>query len=355
MLQNTSIAIVGRLARLTRSRVHREVSRHGGSFATSLATCTLAVIGNGASSYLRRGRLVRTLGRLDRLSVSVVSERSFMRMLGLTSPPDPSARDLSAAELASLSGLSSGDVEMLALFDILEQVDGRFGFRDLILARSCRRVLEEGTELADLVAFAGAMDLRPGQDSVSKDSSGNLVIRVGQLEIERGGQFRLPLNARNLTLDEIRSEAWEAEDNEDWPRAAALYQRVLSFRPWDAVSRFNHATVLTALGRSSEAILELRLAVHHDPEMADAWHSLGVALEEGGEIDAAIAALEHAVRADPNFVNAVLRLALILFQQEAYARSAPLWQRVLDLSTDRATAETAQKALLVCKLAREQM
>lgn len=354
-LQNTSIAIVGRLARLTRARIHREVTRRGGSLAPSLAACTLAVIGNGASSYLRHGRLVRTLGRLDGMGVSVLSERSFMRLLGLAPPPDGSARDLSVAELASLSGLSSGDVEMLALFDILEQVDGRFGFRDLILARSCRKVLEEGTELADLVAFTGAMDLRPGQDSVSRDSSGSLVIRVGQLEIERGGQFRLPLNARNLTLDEIRSEAWEAEDNEDWPRAAALYQRVLSIRPWDAVSHFNHANVLTALGRSGEAILEFRLAVHHDSGMADAWHGLGVALEDGGEVNAAIAALEQAVEADPNFVNALLRLALILFQQEAYERSVPLWQRILDLSADKATVETARKALLVCKLAREPM
>lgn len=350
-LAGARVAIIGRLARATPARIDRALARHGARLATGLRDCTLAAVGHGAAAFIRSGRLASALERLRAAGAVCLSERGLMRRLGLMAPPDAAPREIDAVTFATLARLSPSDLGLLTLFDLFDPVEGRYQFRELALARRCGILLERGVAIEALAAIAGAMDLRPGQDSIDLDALGALVVRTGHLELDRGGQLRLPLNARNLTLDELRAEAWDAEDQGDLALAERLYATVLLARPWDAVSRFNLANVLVALGRPRDAVIELRLALHHDAGLIDGWYNLGIQLEALGDRAGAVSALREAVALDPTYAAAIYMLALLLFRDGDFAAAAPLWERLLSLQPDSADARTAARALAVCRMA----
>lgn len=350
-LVGARVAIIGRLARTTPARIDRALARHGARLVQGLRDCTIGAVGHGAAAFIRNGRLAHALARLQAAGAPCLSERTLMRRLGLMAPLDATPRDIPADALARLSGLPPDALRLLTLFDLFDPVEDRYQFRELALARRCKALLDRGVALEALAAIAGAMDLRPGQDSIDLDALGALVVRTGDLELDRGGQLRLPLNARNLTLDELRAEAWDAEDQGDLPLAERLYATVLLARPWDAISRFNLANVLAALGRPRDAVIELRLALHHDAGLVDGWYNLGLHLEALGERDGAVTALREAVARDPAYGAAVHMLALLLFRAGDFAGAAPLWERLLQLQPTSADVRTAERALAVCRMA----
>ena len=63
---------------------------------------------------------------------------------------------------------------------------------------------------------------------------------------------------------------------------------------------FLRAVILRNLWRVDEGIISIRRALELDPELSDAWTSLGYALLEQGDLDAAMDALNRSIAGTPD-------------------------------------------------------
>jgi arylsulfatase A-like enzyme len=83
--------------------------------------------------------------------------------------------------------------------------------------------------------------------------------------------------------------------------AADAFRRSLELPPHrnDRVPRFELASALFRLGKPAEAAEHLRIIVEAEPDDADAWYNLGLALRALGKGPEAVEAFQAALRADP--------------------------------------------------------
>ncbi|OQA08621.1 MAG: Cellulose synthase operon protein C precursor [bacterium ADurb.Bin374] len=82
---------------------------------------------------------------------------------------------------------------------------------------------------------------------------------------------------------------------------------------------------------------DLRQAVRARPDMAEAFHNLGFALEKTGDMKTAASAYERALALNPNYASALNNLGFLLATLEADAqRAIQLCQRAVELEPDSA-------------------
>lgn len=82
---------------------------------------------------------------------------------------------------------------------------------------------------------------------------------------------------------------------------------------------------------------DLRQAVRSRPDMSEAFHNLGFALEKTGDMKTAAAAYERALALNPNYASALNNLGFLLANLEADAqRAIQLCQRAVELEPDSA-------------------
>lgn len=82
---------------------------------------------------------------------------------------------------------------------------------------------------------------------------------------------------------------------------------------------------------------DLRQAVRARPDMSEAFHNLGFALEKTGDMKTAAAAYERALALNPNYASALNNLGFLLATLEADAqRAIQLCQRAVELEPDSA-------------------
>src|SRR5262249_55160863 len=157
-----TLFLSGRLRGLTRRRLDQLVRLRGGKLvAKPGARVTLiAVAYSAAANVLPDGRIRLPAGLPE--SAAMISEQDLRRRLGLARPPEPVDRSLGAADLERLSGLTSRLLSCLALFDVIEPVDDRYAYRDLVAAREAGRLLGRGVELRRGIAAAIALRPRGG-------------------------------------------------------------------------------------------------------------------------------------------------------------------------------------------------
>ena len=100
------------------------------------------IVGELGWPLLDDGRPSNKLSRANAYGVPVVSERRFLEWIG-KAVPDSVHKTYSADQLAALSKLSSDMIRELAQFGLLDERDGRFGFRDLASARQIAKLLAD--------------------------------------------------------------------------------------------------------------------------------------------------------------------------------------------------------------------
>ena len=126
--------------------------------------------------------------------------------------------------------------------------------------------------------------------------------------------------------------------------AAALrsVELALAKQPNDAGLRFVRAVILSDQRRDDEALEAYQRLTEDYPDLAGPFNNLSVLLAARGQLDAARAALEHALRLDPgnatarqNLGDLYLRLALQAWEQSAVKdRPDPALQRKLRLARE---------------------
>ncbi|MCS6860099.1 MAG: tetratricopeptide repeat protein, partial [Abditibacteriales bacterium] len=92
--------------------------------------------------------------------------------------------------------------------------------------------------------------------------------------------------------------------------ALTYFRRAVSWDQNSAALRSPLAIALSALGKTAEAVKELKTACRLAPHDAGLHYNLGLALAETNDLRAAAAALERAVQLDPTFARAWYNLGL---------------------------------------------
>ena len=354
---DATVTILGRLGRLPNRIATAEVERRGGTVRRGISRqTTLVVVGRGSIRQLADGRLPDKLAQAEHIGARCLSENRFLEALELIPPLPEAARDLPLEALAEQAQLDRELVRWLALFDVVQPVDGRCGFRDLVAAREVARLLAEGFSLIEILDVAGRTEGGQGGShplaalKVVADERGGVARRIGDAVAELDGQLRLPLpKTANPSVDELFELAEEAEQVGDLATAEAFYRRCVNVDRGDPIAPFNLANVLRQQGRAEDARRYLLLVLKIDPGFADAWYNLALLLEGEGRRADARDCLERAIAADPHYADPLFNLAGLMFDQGDYARAEELWQRYLELDPDSEWSPRARRALALCR------
>ena len=286
-------------------------------------------------------------------SADLISEKALRRRLGLLTPPEDVDRSLGLQDLERLAGLTPTLVSCLALFDVLEPVDGRYAWRDLVAAREAGRLLARGIELRQVLEAAivlGRRGTRLAEARLTEGPSGELVRDVqGQLA-ELSGQLTMRLDHDAPSIDELVAAAEQAEERTDLATAESLYTTAMRADASDPVLPFNLGNVFDAQGRAAEAKIAWQIAVARDPAFAEAWYNLAMAAEDEEHADLAIAEYRRAVQAQPDYADAHFNLALLLTRLDRCEDALATWERFLELEPKSGQANTARRAAALCRM-----
>jgi tetratricopeptide (TPR) repeat protein len=350
------VGIVGRFDAVPSRLVAAEVARRGGLVRRGLSRRTsLIVIGHGALRQLPDGRLRDKLERAKSARAPCLSENAFLRDLGFLPPLATHGGAMSLEDLPAQAGLATDLVELLILFDVLQPVDDRCSFRDLVAAREVARLLREGLRLPEILEGSGRLAHRDGADQPLTRlklvcDGGRLARRIGDSIAELDGQLRLSLaDHANPTADELFEAAEEAEQAGDFAAAEIFYRRYVDIDRTDPIALFNLANVLRELGSRGEARLVLQQALEIDPGFAEAWYNLAGLLHAAGQRRAACQSLERAIAADPDYADPLYNLAQLRFEAGDLDDAAELWRRYLRLDPGSEWSRRARHSLALCQ------
>jgi tetratricopeptide (TPR) repeat protein len=352
-LAGQTIQLVGRIHGVTRQRLEQLVRTRGGKLATRPGPrVTMVAFGHSAAAQaLDDGRVKLPPGVPAK--ATLIGENVLRRLLGLLEPPPVVERNLERAEIERLAGLSPNVVSCLVLFDVLEPVDERFGYRDLVAAREAARLLKRGVALGDVLDASIALRRRGShlaEARLTEGPSGELVRDIaGQLS-ELSGQLTMRLEQTARSLDDLLIEAEQAEQTGDLSAAESLYTTAMRADTGDPVLPFNLGNVFQAQGHATEAKIAWQIAVARDPAFAEAWYNLAMAAEDDKQTDLAVAQYRRAVQAQPDYADAHYNLALLLTRLDRCSDALAAWERFLELEPSARQTGTAQKAMALCRM-----
>ena len=352
-LAGQTLFLSGRIHGVTRRRLDHLVRLRGGKLAAKpTARITLIAVGHSAASnVLPDGRIRLPTGLPE--AAALISEQELRRRLGLLRPPEAVERNLGAGDLERLSGLTPRLLSCLTLFDVLEPVDGRYAYRDLVAAREAGRLLARGIELRRVLEAAIALRRRGthlSESRLTEGPSGELLRELSGQLAELSGQLTMRLDHEGRSLDDVVAAAERAEESDDHATAENLYATALRADANDPVIPFNLGNVFDAQGRAAEAKIAWQIAVARDPAFAEAWYNLALAAEDEAHMDLAVAEYRRAVQAQPDYADAHFNLALLLTKLDRYAEALAVWERFLELAPSSRQAALAKRAATLCRM-----
>jgi tetratricopeptide (TPR) repeat protein len=283
---------------------------------------------------------------------AVISELGLKRMLGLVPQGMAGERTLDRADILRGARLASDMLAGLEAYDVVEPVGERYSFRDMMIAREVRRLLDRGHALGTIVLAALALRRSHACLSavrVAEAPWGEIVQETCDGLASLEGQLALPLAHEAADADELFEGAEAAEASGDLVRAERQYRRLAALDGTDAAVPFNLGNVLDAQGRGDEAVLAYYEALRRDSGFAEAWFNLGVMAERGGRLSQALAHYRAAVSARPDFADALFNLALLLTEQEVHDEALPLWERLAALHPDGPEGARVRRYAMLCR------
>jgi protein O-GlcNAc transferase len=147
--------------------------------------------------------------------------------------------------------------------------------------------------------------------------------------------FQAPTVKPQRTIGELLDRALAHQRAGRRPEAEAAYRKVLARKPRHDRALFQLSGLLFEAGRFEEASQHLERLVELAPHPAYLTN-LGEAYRRQGALDAAAAACERALAADPDLPEAHHNLGLTLVNAGAPARALPELERAVELRPDGA-------------------
>jgi tetratricopeptide (TPR) repeat protein len=351
----TVVSFTGRLACMSRAEAFAVVRQHGGTPNAGVTKRTkVLVVGELGWPLLDDGRPSNKLTQANAYGIPIVSERRFLEWIGVAVPNQVHTA-YSTDQLAVLSKMSEGMVRELAQLGLLEERDGRFGFRDLASARQIAKLLVDGVKLSEIIRSVNAIKKwmpNAGLANVRLHADALCDIQVEQPggRTDKHGQFVLSVDQVRDDPDELFDRAHSAEQTGDVAEAERLYGLLMKSDPTDASAPFNLGNMLRAAGRTVEAESALRFATRANPTFAEAWYNLADLLDDQGRSEAAIECLRKALSAAPGYGDAIFNLALLLQRKSKYAEAAEYWRHYLVGDSQSEWASRARRSLKFCEI-----
>jgi tetratricopeptide (TPR) repeat protein len=332
------------------------VRKHGGKPREGVTKQTdVLIVGELGWPLLDDGRPSGSLAQAKEYAVPIASERQFLEWVG-RSAPELQAKTYSADQLASLAKLPRDIVDQLAMFGLIEERGGKFGFRDLAAARQVASLLGAGTTLSAITRSLRDIrkwlpDARLSNLKLFPESSDRLLVEQLKGRTDKTGQFVFDVeHAGGGEADTLFDQARAAEEAGDVATAERLYARAAKFDPSDPTAPFNLGNLLRADGRTLEAETAYRTAVKADPKFALAWYNLADVLDDRGRTQEAVACLAKALDADPEYTDAIFNMALFLQRLEKPAEAMTWWRKYLAVDGASPWAARARRALKFCEM-----
>lgn len=244
------------------------------------------------------------------------------------------------SEVAELSGLSAEQVRELARDGLIGQrirSRYRFGFQDIVLTRTARRLLKSGVKLAvvrralNALADIAGEDLQTtavrvqsaGREVVVEDHGGTFNPESGQGVIDFSvGTMASKLAPKVISLKANQDEQVSADDWYDIgcdletagmvDQARAAYERALKTESGHADAHVNLGRLDADAGRTKAAEAHYVSALEAAPDHALAWFDLGVLYEDSKRLRDAVDAYKQAIQSDPDFADAHYNLSMLL-------------------------------------------
>jgi tetratricopeptide (TPR) repeat protein len=351
----SAVAFTGRLACMSRAEAFDVVRQRGGTPSPDVTKRTkILIVGELGWPLLDDGRPSNKLNRASEYGIPVVSERRFLEWIG-KAVPDDAQKSYSAEQIASLSKMSVGMVGELSQLGLLDDRQGRFGFRDLASARQVAKLLNDGVRLSEIIRAVS--EIRKWLPDVGFTG---LRLHAGvhrdvQVEHRGGrtdkyGQFVLAVDEAPENPDELFDRAHAAEQTGKVAEAERLYRLLMKADPTDASAPFNLGNMLRGAGRTVEAEAALRTATRANPAFAEAWYNLSDLLDDQGRIDAAVECLRKALVVAPDYTDALFNLALLLQRRGSYAEAKDYWRQYLASDGASEWAGRARRSLKFCEI-----
>ena len=120
--------------------------------------------------------------------------------------------------------------------------------------------------------------------------------------------------------------------------AEATLSKAIQLLPNDAYGHMNYAIVLEALQRYPEAVSHYETATRLDPQLVQAFYSLGLLQDKMGNIDLGLQTLHKAVALAPNNGYINYDLGVLYAKKSDYAQSAIYSQKAVENGGDFAEA-----------------
>ncbi len=284
----SSVAFTGRLACMSRAEAFDVVRQRGGSPSPAVTKRTqVLIVGELGWPLLDDGRPSNKLSRATALGIPIISERRFLEWVG-KSPTDNHQKTYTADQLAVLSKMSKSMVLELAQLGLLDERDGRFGFRDLASARQIAKLLNDGVRLSEIIRAVS--EIRKWLPDVGLAAVRLLAGAHSDVQVEQPGgrtdkygQFVLAVDgAPREDPDDLFDRAHAAEQIGDIAEAERLYRLLMKSDPTDASAPFNLGNMMRAAARTVEAEAALRAATRANPAFAEAWYNLADLLDDQG-------------------------------------------------------------------------
>ena len=349
-----TFGIVGALAAFPRRLAARELARQGGQLRRGVTRRTSQVV--FGRKLLDKASEAEIEARFDaeaKAGRKPLSENGFLRKLGLLGAPENS--DMGRQSLIEQSRLPERALTLLSLFDAFEHDAEPYSFRDLILARKYAGLLAGGASWSAIarsvhrsgpVTSLTALSLQAGSDAI--------YARIADGLSELDGQMLLPIaSAEEDDADDLFALAVDAEAEERFADAAALYQRCLAIDPSDSVAAFNRANCLKAMHLLNEAGHAYVQAIKLDPGFVEAWFNLAGLMKERSQPAAARRHLHKAIALDADYADAIYNLAALEYDAGDLKEAQRWWKRYLELDRDSEWARTAMRGIQFVDLAQK--
>lgn len=389
-LDGQRVALVGKLAGLSRREAKQLLRRHGGVPVEKLdASVDLVVVGENELPLDDTGQLSEMFDDAIRLaaergSLSVVTETDLWRRLGLVDGQQNIHRLYTPRMLAALVDVPIEvirrwhrrglivpvrEVLRLAYFDFQEVATAR-RLAELLAAGVSPRAIE--AKLAELRRLMPRVERPLAQLSVIVQGK-DILLRQGDGLVEPGGQRRfdfetsaqfggetaaeespvatLPLAADATqgevasTPEELVEVAVELEDLGQTKAAVEVYRAALVAGGPDAEICFRLAELLYRLGDLTAARERYYMAIEMDESFVEARANLGCVLAETGEHELAVAAFQGTLSHHGTYPDVHFHLARTYDELGHPAEAEEHWRAFLGLAPDSPWAEAAWRRL----------
>jgi len=390
VLSAAKVALVGKLAGMSRRDAQKLVRQHGGTAVEDPRDANLIVIGERefplADAVSGEGLFDQSLRQAaDEGRISVIGETELWRRLGLLDDAAGVRRLYTPAMLADLLGVPVAVIRRWHRRGLIAPVREvrrlpYFDFAEVATARSLAQLLASGItpaalekKLAALARFLPGNERRLAQLNVIVEGK-QILLRQGDGLIDPGGQlrfdfeeqdndavaptesdvpdsaFRIPHSAfpdssTIATPEEMSRAAADLEDEGRLDEAADMYRAALVAGGPTAETHFRLAELLYRQGEPAAARERYYAAIELDEDFVEARANLGCVLSEMGQRELAVAAFEGALAYHADYADAHYHLARTLDELARGDEARAHWLAFLELAPDSPWADQARQRL----------